>query len=84
MKPFTISNRGLAVIGVLVFVLWSLILAERAVVRQAHEAHYEFLRSHPQSSPVETPRPAAHPVQVSPQIPLDELSQTELPPAGRV
>jgi hypothetical protein len=84
MKLFTISNRGLVVIGVLVLVLWSLILAEKAVVRQAHEAHYEFLRSHPQSAPVETPQPTAHPTPALPQIPLDELSQTELLPAGRV
>ena len=37
MKLFEISNRGLAVIGVLVLVLWGLILAERAVIEQARE-----------------------------------------------
>lgn len=84
MKLFEISNRGLAVIGALVVVLWSLILAERAVIRQVHEEHYQFMQSRPQSSPVQMPQPTAHPVPSLPQIPAEELSQTGMQPAGRV
>ncbi|MDA1316143.1 MAG: hypothetical protein O2968_22715 [Acidobacteria bacterium] len=84
MKLFAISNRGLAVIGALVVVLWSLILAERAVIRQVHDEHYQFMQSRPQSFPVQMPQPTAHPVPRLPQIPAEELSQTGMQPAGRV
>jgi hypothetical protein len=84
MKLFAISNRGLALIGALVVVLWSLILAERAVIRQVQLEHYEFMQSLPQGVPTEMPRPTAHPASRLPQIPSEELSQTVMQPAGRV
>ncbi|HUG81688.1 MAG TPA: hypothetical protein VML01_08490 [Bryobacterales bacterium] len=84
MKLFAISNRGLAVIGALVIVLWSLILAERAVIRQVRLEHYEFMQSHPQDASTEMPQPTAHPASRLPQIPAEELSQTGAQPAGRV
>jgi hypothetical protein len=75
MKLFEISNRGLAVIGVLVLVLWGVILAERAVIEQAREAHYEFLQSHPDTPTALRPQPTGHPTEVVPMLPADSISQ---------
>ena len=75
MKLFGISNRGLAVIGILVLVLWGLILAERAVIRQARQDHYEFLLLHPNTPAALQPKPAVHPADAAPGIPSESLSQ---------
>jgi len=45
MKLTGLSNHGLLIIAVLVAVLWGLILAERAIVRQAHQETLLLLRS---------------------------------------
>ena len=46
--PLTgISNRGLALIALLVVILWGFIFAERAIVRQAYEETQTVLRSQP-------------------------------------
>lgn len=75
MKLFEISNRGLAVIGVLVLVLWGLILAERSVIEQAREAHYEFLQSHPDTPTALRPQPTGHPTEIEPVVPTNSISQ---------
>jgi hypothetical protein len=47
------------VIGALVMLLWGMILAERAIIRQAQQDHYEFLRSQPIMGPNHLePKPA--------------------------
>jgi len=84
MKLFAISNRGLAVIGMLVMMLWGVILAEKAVVSQAHRDHYEFLESRPHLEPDLRPRPTALPRRVEPVIPVENLSQTVVPVGDRV
>ena len=64
MKLFAITNRGLTVIGMLVMLLWGVILTEQHIVRQAEEAHYEYLRSQP-APPTQTgPRPTLRPLPV--------------------
>lgn len=78
MKLFEISNRGLAVIGILVLVLWGLILAERAVIEQAREDHYEFLQSNPDTPTALRPQPSAHPTEIEPVIPADSISQVSV------
>ncbi len=60
MRLIGITNRGLAVISVLVMVLWGLILAERSILRQARQDHYEFQRSHPIAAPHERPLPVEY------------------------
>jgi hypothetical protein len=45
MRVFAISNRGLAVIGILVAVLWSLIYAERTLTLRAQQDYLEVMRS---------------------------------------
>ena len=62
MKLFAITNRGLAVISLLVMLLWGVILAERSIIRQAQQDHYEFLRSQPAAPVTPGPRPTGHPV----------------------
>jgi hypothetical protein len=52
MKLTGISNRGLLVISLLVMCLWGIIFAERAIVRQAQQAHREFFESRP--APIKT------------------------------
>lgn len=84
MKLFEISNRGLAVIGALVMVLWGVILAETAVIRQAQRDHYEFLQPRPHNEPDAAPRPTAHPRDDLPDIPIEKLSKTGLPSPSRV
>ena len=65
--PLTgISNRGLALIAVLVVILWGCIFAERAIVRRAYEETQNVLRSQPEVR-VKQQRPAVpppHPVQI--------------------
>ena len=78
MKLFEISNRGLAVIGVLVLVLWGVILAERAVIEQAREDHYEFLQSHPDTPNALRPQPTIYPTEIEPVVPADSISQVSL------
>ena len=75
MKLFGISNRGLAVIGILVLVLWGVILAERAVIQQAREDHHEFLQSHPNTPTALRPQPTVHPAEDEPAVPVDSISQ---------
>jgi hypothetical protein len=61
--PLTgISNRGLALIAVLVVILWGCIFAERAIVRQAYEETQNVLRSQPEVR-VKQQRPVALPPQ---------------------
>jgi hypothetical protein len=61
--PLTgISNRGLALIALLVVVLWGCIFAERAIVRQAYEETQNVLRSQP-VVPVKQQRPVGPPPQ---------------------
>jgi hypothetical protein len=43
MNLFTISNRGLLVIAVLVAVLWGVIFAERAIKLQAQRDYQELM-----------------------------------------
>ena len=45
MRLTGISNKGLAVIGILVSILWGCILAERTIRRQAWEETVLMLRS---------------------------------------
>ena len=60
MKLFAITNRGLAVISMLVLLLWGVILAEHAIIRQAQQDHYEFLRSQPVAPVTPGPLPTQH------------------------
>lgn len=61
--PLTgISNRGLALIALLVVILWGCIFAERAIVRQAYEETQNVLRSQP-VVPVKQQRPTPPPTQ---------------------
>ena len=84
MKLFEISNRGLAVIGLLVLILWGVILAERAVIEQAREDHYEFLQSHPNSPNALRPRPTIHPAEAAPPAPAESISQVTLSTPSQV
>ena len=61
--PLTgISNRGMALIAVLVAILWGCIFAERAIVRRAYEETQDVLRSQPEVR-VRQQRPAVPPPQ---------------------
>ena len=84
MKLFAISNRGLAVIGALVMLLWGVIFAERVVIQQAQRDQYEFLQSRPHRGRDATPRPTSHPRDALPAIPIEKLSQTSLSSPSRV
>ena len=72
MKLFAITNRGLAVISLLVMLLWGVILAERSIIRQAQQDHYEFLRSQPAAPATPGPRPTGHPT--SDTVPSDNVA----------
>jgi len=52
-----ISNRGLAVIAILVAILWGCIFAERAMVQQARQETLKVLRS--RERPVKYQKPAS-------------------------
>ena len=72
MKLFAITNRGLAVISLLVMLLWGVILAERSIIRQAQRDHYEFLRSQPAAPVTPGPRPTKHPAPKT--VPSDRVA----------
>jgi hypothetical protein len=61
MNLFTISNRGLLVIAVLVAVLWGVIFAERAIKLQA-QRDYQELMELVSPRPVQTEQEAKPPV----------------------
>ncbi len=62
MRTIGISNQGLTVIALLVFVLWGVIFAERALVAQARRDYEHFRRTQPIQAPGHEPAiPAAMP-----------------------
>ena len=52
MRTIGISNQGLTVIALLVFVLWGMIFAERALVSKARRDYQDFRRTQPVQAPV--------------------------------
>ena len=67
--PLTgISNRGMALIAVLVIILWGCIFAERAIIRRAYEETQNVLRAQPEIR-VKQQRPAVPPPQRA-QVPF--------------
>ena len=52
MRTTGISNHGLTVIALLVFVLWGVIFAERALVAKAHRDYEHFRRTQPVQAPI--------------------------------
>ncbi len=62
MRTIGISNRGLTVIALLVFVLWGVIFAEHALMAQARRDYEHFRRVQPAKAPIHEPStPAAMP-----------------------
>ena len=59
MKLIGITNRGLAVIALLVGLLWGMIFAERALTYRAQRDYIELRRSTPPQP--EHPQPARSP-----------------------
>ena len=52
MRTIGISNRGLTLIALLVFVLWGMIFAERALVSKARRDYEDYRRTQPLQAPV--------------------------------
>ena len=62
MRTIGISKQGLTVIALLVFVLWGVIFAERALVAKARRDYDHFRRTQPVQAPIHEPStPAAMP-----------------------
>ena len=55
MRTIGISNQGLTFIALLVFVLWGVIFAERALVAQARRDYEHFRRTQPIQAPSHEP-----------------------------
>ena len=62
MRTIGISNQGLTVIALLVFVLWGVIFAEHVLLSQARRDYDHLRRSQPVAAPIHEPStPAAMP-----------------------